>query len=436
MNNISEKQFEDKTAIVFISASAGEVDWVLPIIDFLRHKQCSIVYIFLSNRALQSVESNQMIKDFIFNNDSKISTYFCGGFFYETIEKYAYLCYRFFLKFKLIKLPIFSNIFYIINFILRLIYIKNLPSTVPSSIKNNYWIFSEYPSLRRPRDSWIKQKFYQSTFFYFPHSPHVYSDQIDQKYSEFDQNNNITNNFLLLGHPADFSAIKQDIELQDGSLTKVFLGHPKYSSYWLKDLKKLAKNFQNSLPSRSTINILILSRGEGSYLDLSSHQNLVETTINTIRMLLPNHCILIKKHPREIDSHWNNFENEDSIKIVNDHMLKIATQADFVISFWGSGAMDCYCLDVPVIEYFDPNKHNKQQVRDGGSFTTIYRKLGIVCPANNEQELHAAIYQLINSDFKKLDYSPHPFFQDLIERSNQWQEILQDIFESCYLAEK
>ena len=101
MNNISEKQFEDKTAIVFISASAGEVDWVLPIIDFLRHKQCSIVYIFLSNRALQSVESNQMIKDFIFNNDSKISTYFCGGFFYETIEKYAYLCYRFFLKFKL-----------------------------------------------------------------------------------------------------------------------------------------------------------------------------------------------------------------------------------------------------------------------------------------------------------------------------------------------
>ena len=30
------------------------------------------------------------------------------------------------------------------------------------------------------------------------------------------------------------------------------------------------------------------------------------------------------------------------------------TGVDFVISFWSSGAMDCYELGVPVIELYDP----------------------------------------------------------------------------------
>ena len=110
-----------------------------------------------------------------------------------------------------------------------------------------------------------------------------------------------------------------------------------------------------------------MSRGSGSYLDDQSHKSLVENTIDIVQKNIPNYNFLIKKHPREFNSYWDNFLNDDSINIVNDHILNLATQADLAISFWTSGAMDCHTLGVPVIEYFDPNQHPKQQVQEGNS---------------------------------------------------------------------
>ena len=114
---------------------------------------------------------------------------------------------------------------------------------------------------------------------------------------------------------------------------------------------------------------------------------------------------------------------------MNDHILQLATRVDFVISFWGSGAMDCFSLGVPVIEYWDPNKQSKDQVPEGDVYTTIYRKLGIVLSANNKQELIKKISGLINENYK-LPQEYHPFFTELISRSNKWDKTIEKILQT------
>ena len=60
-----EKPIEGPTAIMFMSGSAGELDWVLPILALLLKKNFNIKVIFLTNHALGSVKRNKMLNNFI-----------------------------------------------------------------------------------------------------------------------------------------------------------------------------------------------------------------------------------------------------------------------------------------------------------------------------------------------------------------------------------
>ena len=170
---------------------------------------------------------------------------------------------------------------------LRCFFISRLPSSILDLRSEKNIFFNEYPSLRRPRDNWVKQKFNQSLFFYC-RTPHIYAEDLDREYPEFSSLDLNKKNFLLLGHPADYFMINDDRELASPDLEKVFTGHPKYSNNWLHNLQETSKNFRDTAKTREKINILILSRGAGSYLDDESHRNLVENTIKVIRNQIPN----------------------------------------------------------------------------------------------------------------------------------------------------
>ena len=283
-----------KTAIIFISGSAGELDWVLPILDFLLIKDFNIKIIFLTRHALKSVEENRMCNDFINQKNRKIEVLTCGDYFFEKIERIAYLSYRIFLKLKLNKLPVINQIYSFYDKFLKSLFLRRLPLDILNFEEEKYLFISEYPSLRRPRDIWIKQKFKQSIFFYCPHSPHIYTNELDQKYQEANFIDLNQKSFLLLGHPGDYYAINDGKELAASDLEKVFIGHPKYSDRWLRDLQKSAKEFRSKSNTREKINVLVLSRGFGSYLDEDSHIKLVETTLDVIDSLLPNYNFLVK----------------------------------------------------------------------------------------------------------------------------------------------
>ena len=78
----------------------------------------------------------------------------------------------------------------------------------------------------------------------------------------------------------------------------------------------------------------------------------------------------------------------------------------------------CYDKD-----WFDTplHKHPKQQIPEGENFTTIYRKLGLVYPANNELELASIIARLLRENFEMQSVETHSFYSDLMNRSNNWK---------------
>ena len=155
---------------------------------------------------------------------------------------------------------------------------------------------------------------------------------------------------------------------------------------------------------------------------------MVDKAIEAIEDQVPNYSLLVKKHPREIPSHWDKVSKDNkAIGVVNEHILQLATKVDFVISFWGSGSMDCFMLGVPVIEYWDPVKHHKQQVPVNDTYTTIYRKLGIVLEASDELELGEQISRLKSDQYTLHEKKVHPYFDQLITRSNQWNETIEKI---------
>ncbi len=429
------KLAQERVAIVIISGSAGELDWILPILDLLKYKKFKIKIIFLSRHALKSVKENITCNEFINQKNNRIDVTALGGYFFEKIEQIGYVTYRAFLKLELSKIPIIKSLFKFYFLALRKLFLKKLPLEITNSKESKFLFFSEFPSLRRPRDIWIKEMFSNSIFFYNPHSPHIYAEDLDQKYEEPETNNFKKKSFLLLGHPGDFHEINDGKELASPDLEKLFIGHPKYSHDWLTNLKDQSRFFREKRKTRDKIIIVVLSRGYGSFMDEYSHKQMITETIEIIEKLIPNYHLLVKKHPREIPSYWDLvLQDNPAIKVVTDHIFQLAAKADFVISFWGSGAMDCISLETPVIEYWNPNNNSKGQVPVGDGYTTIYRKLGIVLPANNKEELMKRMASLIKNNFELTSTDYHPFFNELVNRSNNWKTKIENVLENHNLT--
>ena len=137
MNNISTELSSLKTGIVFLSGSAGELDWILPIIDDLLKKDFNIKIIFLTRHVRLSVKNNQMLNDYISQTNPQLETFLCGGYFIEKIEHFAYLLHRASIKFKLGQKPLLQTIYSFLNKILQKFYLMRMPSQI-FKLKDKY----------------------------------------------------------------------------------------------------------------------------------------------------------------------------------------------------------------------------------------------------------------------------------------------------------
>ena len=409
----------DNISITFLSGSAGELDWVLPILDDLYNRGHKIHLCCLSQNVYKSIFENKLLRQYIQRSSSPVVVHKCYSFFSKFFDKYSYLFFRLTIKLNLRKLPLIKNIFLIVEYFLENIFFDRIPKELILHQKSKNLIFNEFPALRKPYNKWIKSLFPASIFFYIPHSPHFYTENLDIHFEENKDINFNCNSYLLLGHPLDFKELKNLYDFSE--VEPIFLGHPKYSKHWLEEIK------QSSVPKKNhsnNPNILVISRGVGSYLSPQQHKYLVDSTCHAIEKNFKKFNLFIKKHPREINSYWDEkVQKNKNITYTDSHILQAAASSDFVISFWSSGAMDCFAMDIPVIEFFDPNISSFQQVQlNEKDFTTIYRLLGCVIPASNIQELCLCIKDLKDLDFLIKNQHVHPRLQDLLERSQHWNE--------------
>jgi hypothetical protein len=77
---------KNKQVVTFLSGSAGELDWILPILDYLSKLQFEIKIVYLSRHVQQSVNHNRTLSDYINQPNNGIETISCGGYFTELIE--------------------------------------------------------------------------------------------------------------------------------------------------------------------------------------------------------------------------------------------------------------------------------------------------------------------------------------------------------------
>ena len=99
------------SGIVLLSGSAGELDWILPILASILKKGFNLKIVFLTRHSLISVQKNRMLNDFISQENSQLEIYKCGGYFFEKVEHFSYLIHRASIKFNLSKKPILRNIY-------------------------------------------------------------------------------------------------------------------------------------------------------------------------------------------------------------------------------------------------------------------------------------------------------------------------------------
>jgi len=407
--------YKNKKVIVFISASAGELDWIYPIVHYLNAKSLKTTVIYLSRRAESSVKENATLHAFI--NHRSVDVISCGGYFFELIDKYGYLLNR--IKIKL-NLPNALNfIFSFFDKVMGVTYIYKICKKSGLNSNDKFLIFSEFPSLRRVRNTWVKKKFTNSIYLYHPHSTNVNLNL--EHYSNKPQTLVYKgNDFLLLAHPGEYKQIKKVVEINSIDLPVVYLGHPKYSKEWLAQYKK--NNIRNMDDSSEIVRILVISRGYGSFIDKHQYINLIDSVIKAASDVFDDYNIIVKKHPRESKSYWNEVgQNSPSIQITENHIMQVAGNVDFAISFWSSAALDCHLLGLPVIEFFDPNKSKKSVSHGVSNGDTVYRKLGVVVPANTESELVKAIYEIKQNNYCQLTDCQHPFVDDMLQYSNEWK---------------
>ena len=121
-----DKNLKTKTAIVFLTGSAGELDWILPILDYLLKNQFDLKILFLTKHVLDSVEANSMLKNYIYQENSKIELIFLGSNLWEKLERFSYLSHRLFIKFNLKNRLIIGQVCSLFEKVLETLYMFRL----------------------------------------------------------------------------------------------------------------------------------------------------------------------------------------------------------------------------------------------------------------------------------------------------------------------
>ena len=95
---------KNKKAVAFLSGSAGELDWILPILDHLSNLQFEIKIIYLTRHVKKSVNHNSLLRNYIIKPENQIEAISTGDPFVEMIERIGYLAHRINIKLKKPKL--------------------------------------------------------------------------------------------------------------------------------------------------------------------------------------------------------------------------------------------------------------------------------------------------------------------------------------------
>jgi len=408
------KTIHNRKAIVLIETSAGDLDWIIPVIKYLIDKNLYIEIVYLTKAAKDSVKNNFFLSDYL-DRYPQIKCFEIGRVM-RKIMAINFILYRIKLK---AKNKILDYCLNIICNTLSIIYIRIV--IVRDNADKENLIFAGHVELRKPRNLrlHLERVFKNSIFFYYPNASGVYT----RKLKADCVNNKVRHkcrSYAMFGSPCDFEVLKNSVRYDIEGVVPIYTGHPKYSDKWISSLKK--NSYASSMEDRKKgVKILIISRTPGAYLDKEVCESLANATMKVVHEKFSNYQVIVKKHPREFNSYWNTLAKQyPSIVFSEDSVSKAADKVDFSIAFFSSASADCFIMGTPVIEFLNPKNLKIVDFDSKNKMDTFSRALKVVLPANNERELRIAIDKIVSKSYKASLESSHSFFQNVVKQSNQW----------------
>ncbi len=232
----------------------------------------------------------------------------------------------------------------------------------------------------------------------YPHSNHIYSS-CDEPVTDCNHpDDHSRHDFLILSSPND---VPHWSRLTDRKRIKIF-GYPRYDSWWSRRLIEMDEFQQSSeyqLAHSHKPVFFYISRGpHPHYLSIDDYQYLLSAFMDKA-MSYSNSLVLIKPHPRQNIEELKRLlasYDQDRLIISGLHLMQLSSLADVVISGWSSGILDALAQNTPVIEFWrfggrDPNC----RLDKNGTYTSIYRELGLAVPADTAAELDGLLREAL-----------------------------------------
>jgi tetratricopeptide (TPR) repeat protein len=360
MNKIPK---EKPILILIIATSFGEADWILPVLSFLKkqHTEWEIVTVFGSSEVYQSVTEQSALAH-LFHEISSIN---------------------------------------IAQNQINQLFTENIDANQVKIILKDY-----------NKDEWAPFKWQIASqcpgalLVNFPHSTYFYSNkETDKVQAAADPDGWSLHDIFLLSSENDIPHWSQHVATNKIKVC----GHPRYDVWWRDNLltSKLFIDSKEAEAAKTAERVFFhISRGDHPhYLDRSDYEYLIKSICEQV-FSIPGSLLLIKPHPRQdiIDLHnLLKAYDPDRYIISHLHLMQLASLAQVIISFWSSGILDTLAVNKPVIEFWRFNDKHNWRKKTGGEKTSIYRELGLACPANTERELKEALLSMLSN--------PEPFVQ-------------------------
>lgn len=381
----SPTSFSD--AIFFVTSSAGELEWIAPIISLYAKHEIRTKILLVFDRAKESVNRNQLAGSMFRELPHSAGLLFSGKrqAAYENVDK----GYRALRRLGLLKPDgALERVFLAIA---RRFFFRREELTASAE---RLAVFMEFPSDKKLFYRLVRAMFPNAVVFFFPHSPHPYHS-FQTKSAELDACPVIDSGdtVYLFGDERDPSALMAASNWTPLPKSKiVIVGHPKYSSAWIESVKKklslkLIPRTKDGIDPNKIV-VGVLSRGFGSHINSEEQKRLVETLLEALDEKYPDSkAIVVKKHPREFrNTAWDLIHRED-LRFSDEHIWSIFFYSDLIVTFWSSAAIDASVFGREVIEFYDPQRFSDGQLCIKGEWKTVYGAAGFARTCRNYNDL-------------------------------------------------
>lgn len=371
-----------RNVLILISASSGEVDWILPVCHFIKknYQKIKLSVLFNAINYEEIIRGNDILYDLL---KSSVHKYYDFGDFLPSYIKslLKILNLNFIKKSNSIKVEDYIDKFEkYFHTLIKIFYYKKILNKINPNILLKD-ISPDIYGVRRYIVNYVKKIGCRQILF--PHATELH------RFSNLKPRKNCYADDILItskwmeGLSCEYKGYKNKTHI---------VGNPRYDDWWIQYLLNFYKKLNKSI-NYSNINktiFLFFTQYPHSQVTFSrkTASEILDEVISTI-FSYDNSYLIVKPHPREDISLLKNklkkYDKKDW-SIDMSHPIYLSSIGEVIISMGATSVvLDSLSIGKPVIEYYKYSDID---------YKNIYGELGVIISANNVKELKSLINQI------------------------------------------